>query len=384
MRCDPTAIARPENIDSSKNSCTVPTLASGDVHVTIDVIDINSANCHATSVDLKSSFRDLRRDLQTGVAPLHFKDLTCFLSRLRKCILKSCSAQFDCGTVTAIMGPSGAGKSTLLDYLGQRIHILRSHSIKLSGSIYLGCTPMTPSLFRARCAYVPQHDALWSTLTVREHFLFCIAFLDGCYKQERPVVSKVIQVLGLASCADTMVGGPLVKGCSGGQQRRTSIGIEILSRPEVLLLDEPTTGLDAVAALNIVRLLRYLANSERITVVNTIHQPSSYIWEEFDNVLLLSTGQVAYAGSPHDALAHMLKLGVYAWRLHIARSLQAHVCSVYYSGKGKMTTRTRLKPVTFRQTRRTKGTPTENVLSCFLCRHRSNSKKILRDREKPH
>jgi hypothetical protein len=67
--------------------------------------------------------------------------------------------------------------------------------------------------------------------------------------------------------------------------------------------------LDAVAALKIVRMLRYLAKAVQVTVANTIHQPSSYIWEAFDNVLLLSDGQVAYAGSPHDVLAHMRNLG---------------------------------------------------------------------------
>jgi len=283
--------------------------ALGFEDLTIDVIENTSSDCQSSSLDLKASFDELHGDSLAGISSLHFNDVCIVLTKCKRRILDQCTACFDSGAVTAIMGPSGAGKSTLLDCLGQRIHVVRSRLLEVSGTIYLNNHVMTPRLFRVRCAYVPQHDALWSTLTVREHFLFSVAFSNGKYMTHIPLVSKLIEVLGLSACADTMVGGHMVKGCSGGQQRRTSIGIEILSRPDVLLLDEPTTGLDAVAALKIVHMLQYLAKAIQVTVANTIHQPSSYIWEAFDNVLLLSGGQVAYQGSPHHVLAHMSKLG---------------------------------------------------------------------------
>jgi len=117
-----------------------------------------------------------------------------------------------------------------------------------------------------------------------------------------------LNLLGLTQCAETKVGNNLIRGISGGERKRTSIGVELLSNPSVIFLDEPTTGflwnlnriswifhsgLDSASALNIVGILKTLTQKGR-TVISTIHQPSSEIFMNFDQLVLLVMGEVIY------------------------------------------------------------------------------------------
>ncbi len=84
----------------------------------------------------------------------------------------------------------------------------------------------------------------------------------------------MIDSLGLKKASETFVGNSLIRGLSGGEKKRTSVGVELLINPSLIFLDEPTTGLDSTTALNLIKFLNRLANAGR-TVVTTIHQPSS-------------------------------------------------------------------------------------------------------------
>lgn len=84
----------------------------------------------------------------------------------------------------------------------------------------------------------------------------------------------MIDDLGLGNCADTWIGGEFFKGISGGERKRTSIGVELITNPSVIFLDEPTTGLDSETALNCISVLKKMAHEGR-TIISTIHQPSS-------------------------------------------------------------------------------------------------------------
>ena len=100
----------------------------------------------------------------------------------------------------------------------------------------------------------------------------------------------------------------MVPGISGGEKKRTAIGIELVSSPDVLVLDECTTGLDSFAAYQVVQILRDLAASGR-TVVTTIHQPSSEVFEHFSDVVLLANGRMVYQGPIDHMNAHFSSLG---------------------------------------------------------------------------
>jgi ABC-type multidrug transport system ATPase subunit len=106
-------------------------------------------------------------------------------------------------------------------------------------------------------------------------------------------VETLISDLGLSQCANTIVGNALLRGISGGERKRTSIGVELLTNPSLIFMDEPTTGLDSATAFNVLEIMKSLAKSGR-TVISTIHQPSSEIFGMFDKLLLLVRGELIY------------------------------------------------------------------------------------------
>ena len=97
----------------------------------------------------------------------------------------------------------------------------------------------------------------------------------------------------MEKCQHTKIGGPHVKGVSGGERKRASIGVELITDPTLIFLDEPTTGLDTYTAHSVVETMRDLAYSGR-TVVSTIHQPNSIMFRNFDRLMLLARGKIIY------------------------------------------------------------------------------------------
>jgi ABC-type multidrug transport system ATPase subunit len=108
-------------------------------------------------------------------------------------------------------------------------------------------------------------------------------------------VWAIIRQLGLLKVAHSYIGDAFVRGLSGGEKRRLSIGVELLTRPGVLMLDEPTTGLDSTNAARVVDIMAGLA-AAGVTVLMSIHQPRPDIFRLMDRVLLLSGfGEVVIA-----------------------------------------------------------------------------------------
>ncbi|OJD30008.1 abc transporter [Diplodia corticola] len=224
-----------------------------------------------------------------------------------KPILHNVSADMPSGTLTAVIGGSGSGKTTLLNVMSNRMHGRRLH---IHGATLFNGHDLRGDL-SAISAYVMQTDVLQPTLTVRETLQYAadLRLPAAVTKDERRrIVDEVILELGLKEAADTRIGNNVHKGCSGGEKRRTSIGVQLLANPSVLFLDEPTTGLDATSAFQLVRTLKNLASKGR-TIITTIHQPRSEIWDLFDNLVLLTKGHPAYSGSTVDALPYFESLG---------------------------------------------------------------------------
>jgi ABC-type multidrug transport system ATPase subunit len=227
--------------------------------------------------------RNLAVQVDTSPSPLSLASL---LPRKRKAnesttktILHDVSANMPRGTLTAIIGGSGSGKTTMLNTMAERI---TSGRLAITGkTIFNG----QQGISNIRSAYVMQQDILLPTLTVRETLQYSADLRlppPTTSEERKKVVEEAILELGLKECADTRIGNNIHKGCSGGEKRRTSIGVQLLSNPSVLFLDEPTTGLDATSAFQLVRTLKSLAGKGR-TIITTIHQPRSEIWGLFDN-----------------------------------------------------------------------------------------------------
>ncbi|KAI3792886.1 hypothetical protein L2E82_06777 [Cichorium intybus] len=221
-----------------------------------------------------------------------------------KTILNGVTGMVCPGEILAMLGPSGSGKTTLLTALGGRL------TGKLSGKITYNSHPFSGPTKR-KTGFVTQDDVLYPHLTVTETLLFTAMLrLPKTLTQAEKVhqVARVVTELGLTRCQNSMIGGPLFRGISGGEKKRVSIGQEMLINPSLLLLDEPTSGLDSTTAHRILTTVKRLASGGR-TVVTTIHQPSSRIYHMFDKVILLSEGSQIYYGPASTALEYFSSIG---------------------------------------------------------------------------
>ncbi|KAL5017918.1 hypothetical protein ScPMuIL_003640 [Solemya velum] len=207
--------------------------------------------------------------------------------------------------MNAILGPTGSGKSSLLDILAGR-----KEPRGLTGHILIdGATP--PDNFKCMVGYVVQDDVVMGTLSVRENFHFSASLRlpkGVSHEEKKKRVELVINELGLKNCAETKVGTEFIRGVSGGERKRTNIGMELIISPRILFLDEPTTGLDASTANAVMVLLKRLALRGR-TVVFSIHQPRFTIFRLFDSLTLLSLGEMVYHGTASQALEYFSSVG---------------------------------------------------------------------------
>lgn len=221
-----------------------------------------------------------------------------------KTILHGITGMVCPGELLAMLGPSGSGKTTLLSALGGRLNG------KASGKVTYNGQPFSGSIKR-QTGFVEQDDVLYPHLTVFETLLFtALLRLPTSLTRKDKVqhVEQVINELGLTKCRNSVIGGPLLRGISGGEKKRVSIAQEMLINPCLLLLDEPTSGLDSTTAQRILTTIKRLANGGR-TVITTIHQPSSRLYHMFDKVILLSEGRPIYNGSASTALEYFSSIG---------------------------------------------------------------------------
>jgi ABC-type multidrug transport system ATPase subunit len=151
--------------------------------------------------------------------------------------------------------------------------------------------------YKSYIGYVMQEDNMLPTFTPEEAFKFVtdLRLPDLSEEEKDKRVNLTIKNLGLEKCRNTWIGDTRIRGVSGGEKKRTSIGLELLINPSIIFLDEPTTGLDSTTSLNLIRFLNKLASNGR-TVISTIHQPSSEIFMEFNHIMLMVEGHIIYDG----------------------------------------------------------------------------------------
>ncbi|XP_024408841.2 ATP-binding cassette sub-family G member 8 [Desmodus rotundus] len=211
------------------------------------------------------------------------------------------------GQMLAIIGSSGRGTASLLDVITGRGH---GGKVK-SGQIWINGQPSTPQLVSKCMAHVRQHDQLLPNLTVRETLAFVAQLrLPRTFSQAQrdKRVDDVIAELRLRQCANTRVGNTYVRGVSGGERRRVSIGVQLLWNPGILILDEPTSGLDSFTAHNLVKTLSRLAKGNRLVLIS-LHQPRSDIFRLFDLVLLMTSGITIYLGAAQHMVQYFTAVG---------------------------------------------------------------------------
>lgn len=218
----------------------------------------------------------------------------------RKHILQNVSGIVRPGEMLAIMGPSGSGKTTLLDLLCGRISSRKGHEI--TGKMKLNGVECIPGEYGA---YVAQEDTLYPTATVHETLKFSSDISTSADKES---ADELIEELGLSNVHNVYVGNIILRGISGGQKRRLSLGVELIRNPSLLFADEPTSGLDSASVAKICDILKLQAKRGR-TIVCTIHSPNSQTFHKFDKVLFLSRGRMMYFGPTKGVTDHFASLG---------------------------------------------------------------------------
>jgi len=257
--------------------------------------DMESGKSEDMAVEKKESANDKVEGVAKNETIFTWQDVTYTIpyeGGERK-LLENVQGYVKPGKLTALMGASGAGKTTLLNTLAQRIRFGVVH-----GSFLVDGEPL-PSSFQRSTGFAEQMDVHEQTSTVREALRFSAKLRqpkEVPIQEKYDYVEKIIDLLEMRDISGATIGKP-GSGLNQEQRKRLTIGVELASKPELLMfLDEPTSGLDSGAAFNIVRFLRKLADAGQ-AILCTIHQPSSVLFEHFDQLLLLkSGGRTVYFG----------------------------------------------------------------------------------------
>ncbi len=199
-------------------------------------------------------------------------------------VLNDISVAVEAARVTGLLGPSGCGKTTLMRAI-VGVQVIERGSITV-----LGRPAGAPDL-RPRVAYVTQAPSVYRDLTVREN----LAYFAGILGIPQARIAEAIEAVSLGPHANDLVGD-----LSGGEQARASLATAVLGDPEVLVLDEPTVGLDPVLRAQLWQAFRELAAQGRTLLV------SSHVMDEAgrcDRLLLMREGAILSATTPEDLLA---------------------------------------------------------------------------------
>ena len=181
-------------------------------------------------------------------------------------------------------------------------------------------------------SYVSQSDEHQALLTVRETLQFAFKCRKKSFFQDKAMLDKIryssgeaavnrvkalmdlevdiaLALLGLSSCADTVIGNANLKGVSGGERRRVTFGEMLVTGSQVMCCDEISTGLDSAATFDIVAYLRSAAHALQKSVIVALLQPPPEVIELFDDLLVLAEGQIIYHGARSAALEYFEGLG---------------------------------------------------------------------------
>ena len=219
------------------------------------------------------------------------------------------------GHVCGILGPSGAGKSTTLSALGGTISS-SSRSQVNSEVFYYDDDIQSKESLRVqggRVAWMKQEEFFFEMLSVQET-LELAAFLelpDHLEPQRRERVMSIMESLGLIKLKNRRIGNSAShNGLSGGEKRRLSLALELISEPTLFLADEPSSGLDSTMSKKVVGLIKKLVRQRNMPCLVSLHQPQSSIFKMLDSLILLGPGgYVCYHGKASEAVSYFARLG---------------------------------------------------------------------------
>ena len=221
----------------------------------------------------------------------------------KRIILNKVSGTVKPGEYLSIIGSTGAGKTTLLQLLSGKMF---PQNLAWKGKIEINGENRDDVEYSRFTAFVQQDDILMENMTVKECLIFAANVKSPGDPDTREYhVNELLEELELTDSKDIMFGSDLLR---KGERKRASIGVELITNPSLLYIDEPTTGMDTFTARKLVELMGKLAKKSR-TIIATIHQPNSEIFALFDKLMILALGRIIYFSSAKDAVSYFDKMG---------------------------------------------------------------------------
>ncbi|XP_027085587.2 pleiotropic drug resistance protein 1 [Coffea arabica] len=254
-------------------------------------------------------------------------------------ILHDVSGIIKPGRMTLLLGPPSSGKTTLLLAMAGKLQ----SDLQVSGTVTYNGHTMDEFVPQRSSAYISQHDLHIGELTVRE----TIAFSARCQgvgpryelmtemlrrekeanikpdpdidiymkslaligQESHAATDYVLKILGLDICADTLVGDEMIRGISGGQKKRVTTGEMLVGPSRALFMDEISTGLDSSTTFQIINAMKQYIHILQGTAVISLLQPAPETYDLFDDIILLSDGEIVYQGPRENVLEFFEHMG---------------------------------------------------------------------------
>ncbi|PKA64631.1 Pleiotropic drug resistance protein 12 [Apostasia shenzhenica] len=294
-----------------------------------------AAKCHVGSRALPTLFNVTANAAESIISSLGMK----LAEKTEVNILKNVSGIISPSRMTLLLGPPSSGKTTLLLALAGKL----DPTLQISGEIKYNGYKLSEFVPQKTAAYISQYDIHTGEMTVKETLNFSencqgigtrFELLSELSRREKargiqpdPEVDLfmkataiegvqiglqtdyTMKILGLDICADTIVGGEMQRGISGGQRKRVTIGEMIVGPTRTLFMDEISTGLDSSTTHQVVKCLQQIVHLGEATILMSLLQPTPETFDLFDDIILLVEGHVVYQGPREDVLGFFQRCG---------------------------------------------------------------------------
>ncbi|ESQ27019.1 hypothetical protein EUTSA_v10018005mg [Eutrema salsugineum] len=297
----------------------LPTVEVRYEHLTI------KADCYTGNRSLPTLLNVVRNMAESALGMVGLE----FAKKAQLTILKDISGSVKPSRMTLLLGPPSSGKTTLLLALAGKL----DKALQVSGDITYNGYRLDEFVPRKTSAYISQNDLHVGIMTVKETLDFSARcqgvgtrydLLNELARREKDagifpeadvdlfmkasaaqgvksslITDYTLKILGLDICKDTVVGDDMMRGISGGQKKRVTTGEMIVGPTKTLFMDEISTGLDSSTTFQIVKCLQQIVHLTDATVLMSLLQPAPETFDLFDDIILLSEGQIVYQG-PRD------------------------------------------------------------------------------------